>query len=317
MYLCRFYNILRIQQYLSTRVFINVCMYTHTYIQICICMYKFLLFFSSSLTKPNSMLLELFDHILLLDKGGGIFFGSVTESISYFEGLGFLCPIAVTPTDYFLKISDSNFDFSQEFDFHTAYSRSGQAAEVIRQLDDVCMRSSSRNNLVEKESRDVCSSGGDTSKDVCTTDPSVPFWRQVYVLIYREFALAYRDPTLYYFQVFLFLIFTFTTGAIFFQMPRKVEENFNITTGGVLWMTMTFSWVSIFKVYHLSNLDKRIVHELSNNKYSIPAVLLADSVSVAVLVAVYLPTALINYTMMGYPLQALPFSLLCCYVVRL
>eukprot|EP01035_Chromulina_nebulosa_P016161 gene16161-21423_t len=89
------------------------------------------------------MLLELFDHILLLDKGGGIFFGSVAESISYFEGLGFLCPIAVTPTDYFLKISDSNFDFSQEFDFHTAYARSGQAAEVIRQLDDVCMRGGS------------------------------------------------------------------------------------------------------------------------------------------------------------------------------
>ena len=317
-----------------------VCMY--------VCMYVF-----EFPHQPNSMLLELFDHILLLDKGGGIFFGSVSESISYFEGLGFRCPVAVTPTDYFLKISDSNFDFSLDYDFHAAYSRSGQAANVIRMLGDVCMsgsssgsgRVSSRGDHLE-ESRDVCMRGssnssigrvrvdhleeggrgvcssdgttsgiGGNSKDVCMLP--VPFWRQVYVLIYREFALAYRDPTLYYFQVSLFLVFTFTTGAVFFQLPRNVDENFNITTGGVLWMTLTFSWVSIFKVYHLSNLDKRIVHELSNNKYSISAVLLADTMSVAVLVLVYLPTAMINYTMMGYPWQALPFSLLCCWVVRL
>ena len=58
------------------------------------------------------------------------------------------------------------------------------------------------------------------------------------------------------------------------------------------------------------------MHELSNNKYSVAAVFIADSFSVATLMVMSLPTLFITYFMMGYPPEALPFVVLCCWVVR-
>ena len=251
-----------------------------------------------SVHQPNSALLELFDHLLLLDRGSSIFFGTLDQSIAYFEKIGFLCPPAVTPTDYFLKISDSNFHYSEDFDFKAAFSNSAEGSDLRSTLE---------------ECRKLAVSSGTTNTAVAS---KVPFWRQVYVLIYREYTLAYRDPTLYYLQVSLFVMFSFFTGAIFFQLARIVDENFNVITGGLLWMTLTFTWASVFKVYHLSRLDKRIVHELSNNKYSVAAVFFADSFSVATLLVMFLPTLFITYFMMGFPPEALPFVVLCCWVVR-
>ena len=249
-----------------------------------------------SIHQPNSALLELFDHLLLLDRGSSIFFGTLDQSIAYFEKIGFLCPLAVTPTDYFLKISDSNFHYSEDFDFKTAFSSSAESTEVIAALEEC--------RILSRQ-----------FEDIHLEHKKVPFWRQVYVLVYREYTLGYRDPTLYYLQVGLFIMFSFFTGAIFLQLPRNVDENFNIITGGLLWITLTFSWASVFKVYHLSKLDKRIVHELSNNKYSVAAVFVADSFSVATLMLVFLPTLFITYFMMGFPPEALPFVVLCSWVV--
>jgi hypothetical protein len=253
-----------------------------------------------SIHQPNSALLELFDHLLLLDRGTSIFFGTLDQSIAYFEKIGFLCPPAVTPTDYFLKISDSNFNYSEDFDFKKAFNMSAEAGDVVATLEKC------------KELSVQLNSGQQSN----TEERKVPFWRQVYVLVYREYTLGYRDPTLYYLQVALFIMFSFFTGAIFFQLPTNVDENFNIITGGMLWMTLTFSWVSVFKVYHLSKLDKRVVHELSNNKYSVAAAFVADSFSVASLMVIFLPTMFITYFMMGFPAKALPFVVLCCWVVR-
>lgn len=251
-----------------------------------------------SVHQPNSALLELFDHLLLLDRGSSIFFGTLDQSIAYFEKIGFLCPHAVTPTDYFLKISDSNFHYSEDFDFKAAFSSSAEGAEVKAKLEEC------KKLALERVQPNT------------VVDSKVPYWRQVYVLVYREYSLAYRDPTLYYLQVVLFIMFSFFSGAIFFQLPRNVDENFNIITGGLLWIDLTFVWVSVFKVYHLSKLDKRIVHELSNNKYPVSAAVLADSFSVATLMIVFLPTMFITYFMAGYPAEALPFVVLCCWVVR-
>jgi len=255
-----------------------------------------------SIHQPNSSLLQLFDHLLLLDRGSTLFFGTVEQSIAYFDRIGFPCPASVTPTDFFLKITDSNFNFSEEFDFKREYLQSIEAETINNALED------HKKNCVQDSIKTV---------ERIAKAHRVSFLKQVYVLIYREYSLAYRDPTLYYFQVALLTAFSFCTGAIFLKLPRNVDANFNIIPGSILWLTLMFSWVNVFKVYHISRTDKRTVHEVSNNKYPVSAFLVADFVSTATLTVLFFPMVLIAYFMMGFPAVAIPFVILCCWMTSL
>ena len=248
-----------------------------------------------SIHQPNTKILNLFDNIMLLDQGRCIFFGSLSEANAYFTRIGFQCPHSVTPTDYFLQISDSNFKYTENFNFHDAYVESSEYTNLKTFLD------SQKDSLKPKK----------------FNHKTAPYWYQFYVLVYREFALAYRDPTLYYFQVALMLIFGFITGAVFFQLPQGVDANFNIFPGGILWLSLMNGWAHCFKVYHLSKTDKRTKHEYANNKYNLYIWCLADIFTTATLNVVFFPVAAIAYFMMNLPQDGFPFLILNYWVTCL
>ena len=62
-----------------------------------------------SIHQPNSRLLDLMDHIMVLGRGTMNFFGTIPESIEYLNSIGFPLPSEYTATDYFLAVSDRNF----------------------------------------------------------------------------------------------------------------------------------------------------------------------------------------------------------------
>lgn len=62
-----------------------------------------------SIHQPNSRILELISHIMVLDDGRMNFFGTVQESIEHLNTIGFQLPPDSIPTDYFLHVSDRNF----------------------------------------------------------------------------------------------------------------------------------------------------------------------------------------------------------------
>jgi hypothetical protein len=224
-----------------------------------------------------------------------IFFGTNEESMTYFSRIGYPCPSKVTPTDYFLKISDSNFNDSK-ISFKASYRNSPEAQSLMTLLDDSISTS---------------------SRQIVTASPNqVFFLNKIYYLIYRDFALAYRDPTLYYLQVILLLGFGFMYGAIFFMLPTTTNT-FTQVQGGVLWIAMSYSWMKVFGVFHMSRIDKRVVHEMSNNKYTALEFFIADLIATAVLVISFLPVLPIPYFMMGFPSKGFPFFILACWMVIL
>lgn len=248
-----------------------------------------------SIHQPNSRILGLFDNIMLLDRGKCIFFGMLSEATTYFSRIGFKCPPSVTPTDYFLQISDSNFKYTENFNFHDAYAASPEFIKLQSFLDE------QKDALLPKK----------------VSHKSASLWSQFAILVHREFALAYRDPTLYYFQVALMLAFGFITGAVFFQLPQGVDANFNIFPGGLLWLSLMNGWAHCFKVYHLSKTDKRTKHEYANNKYNLYVWCLADIFTTAVLNVVFFPVAAIAYFMMNLPKDGFPFLILNYWVTCL
>jgi ATP-binding cassette, subfamily G (WHITE), member 2, SNQ2 len=265
--------------------------------------------------QPNSRILSLFDHLLLLEQGSSTFFGSLLEANQYFSRLGYHCPKSVTPTDYYLQITDSNF-LSERlttgastspspggFDFSTTWTSSpelGAVKDVLSKHEELCLAGK------------INTSAGSREKAA-----SVPFWRQVYVLIYRDYMIAYRDPTLYYFQAALLISFSFLTGAVFWMLPTEVNGNFNIFPSALLWLVFFHTWVHAFKVFHLSASDQRAQHEIYNGKYSPLAAIVADIISVSSLAAFFLPVPPIAYFMMGFPAKAYPFMILLCWLTGL
>lgn len=51
--------------------------------------------------QPSSEIFHMLDDLLLLSNGQVVYYGSVEESVSYFAGIGFPCPMYNNPADYF------------------------------------------------------------------------------------------------------------------------------------------------------------------------------------------------------------------------
>jgi ABC-type cobalamin/Fe3+-siderophores transport system ATPase subunit len=190
-----------------------------------------------SIHQPNSRILALFDHIMLLgggessggtlDAGNGmLFFGTLPESIDYFDSIGFAMPAGYTPTDLYLQITDNNFGSNQSFDFEGSYAASmysrnlkALVAEYARLgrdklVEDIECDSSDINVRWKPNQVGTVDSVYDTGH--MTTNISVikyPLWRQYATLVGRDFTLGRRDPSLYYLQFGLTTMFGFLIGC--------------------------------------------------------------------------------------------------------
>ncbi len=254
--------------------------------------------------QPNSRILSLFDNVLLLERGSSIFFGSVPEASAYFSRIGFACPPSVTPTDYFLQISDSNFTFVQDHDFHTSFAISAEGNALAGILDE-------HKKHCESPAKALVHQDSSRSQLI----KNVPWHKKLWTLIYRDYTLAARDPTLYYFQVVLLVNFAFLCGAVFWDLPDTVNGNFNIILSGLLWLVFFNTWVHAFKVYYISTANVRMSHEIGNNAYSPLISFIQDSFSTVTLTILFFPAFPLAYFMMGYPPKAFAYVYFAVWVV--
>lgn len=253
-----------------------------------------------SIHQPNSRILDLFDHILLLGSGAMQYFGTVPDSIAYFTGLGFSIPSQYTPTDVLLQLTDRNFGIHQNYDFEEAFINSQYAISVIETIVN---------------SKNISKCRGIINSDDGKVHDISSFWRQYSTLILRDFVIAARDPSLYYLQFVLVLVFGFLIGAGFFQLGFEINSRITNVPSGLLWIVMLMCYVLIFKVYHLSRSNIRFKHEASNNTYSVFAYWLAELTTTSILLVSFTPGGVIAYFMMGLPSKAYPFLILLFWLV--
>lgn len=292
-----------------------------------------------SIHQPNSRILELFDHIMLIGGGGMIFFGTVPQSIKYFTSIGFPPPEEYTPTDVFLQVSDANFGDNHDFDFEGAFAASKYASRLHNLLDEVKRTGVTRALKAEAEDHGADEESGGSGQDwrVVKVRPQQPteglpddefdapkpegvhslFFRQFWTLISRDFTLAYRDPSLYYLQFVLVSFFGFLVGATFFNLHARINSKMTNISGGLLWIVLMMSYIQVFKVYHLSRANIRFKHEVTNGTYDIFAYWLAELSATAILLTTFIPGTVVAYFMMGLPSEAYPFLLFLFWLTAL
>lgn len=284
-----------------------------------------------SIHQPNSRILGLFDHIMVLGGGGLAFFGTVEESIAHFTRIGYEPPANVTPTDFYLKAIDANFTQSK-YDFIGAFNSSEKYFDLFDLIECVERRGQVEQLMASMDMAEIKpkpaaadESGvaaihpeNDVSKLIggrCEEPAS--FWLRLYVLIKRDFTLAARDPTLYYLQVMLVLMFGFLIGAVFFSLNYRIDESLNYVPAALLWIVMMNMYIPVFKVYHLMKNDERFLHEHANNTYTVLEAWTAELITVMILLVLYIPGAAVAYFMVGLPARAFPFCMLVFWMVSL
>lgn len=129
--------------------------------------------------------------------------------------------------------------------------------------------------------------------------------------------IAIRDPTLYYLQTALVLVFGCLVGCVFYQLDYKIDSTMYFIPGGLLWIVMMMAYIQVFKVYHLRKADIRFEHEYANNSYYVIAFWLAELTTSAIAIAFYIPGVCIAYSMMGLPQEALGFLILLYWTIWL
>ncbi|CAN0256903.1 unnamed protein product, partial [Ectocarpus fasciculatus] len=133
-----------------------------------------------SIHQPNGRILELFDHILLLGRGGSIFFGTLPEAIQHFTDIGHPPPAGQVPTDFFMQVTEGSFALPTmgEINFTQVYATSDTHANTIHALE------------ISKAKMLVRLTNG-------IVDPTFErpgFLRQLSTLLWRDSVVAVRDP---------------------------------------------------------------------------------------------------------------------------
>ena len=283
-----------------------------------------------SIHQPNSRILGLFDHILVLGNDGGmVYFGTVPDGAAHFTNIGYPPPVGYTVTDFMLQVTDTNFQEDNKFDFEGSFLCSRQYHELQQLLDHVKAHGLSEQLKLawgganESSAADRDALHRSRSQQVMDTQLSkngvnnTSFFRQYWTLVKRDLLVAKRDLTFVYLQVALVLAFGFLVGAGFFQLNYRIDGTMTFIPGGILWVMMMMVYTNVFKVYHMNLGNIRLEHELANGSYTVPAHFCAQLTTTSLLLLSYMPGVILAFFMMGFPAKVLPGTILAAWTVAM
>lgn len=192
-----------------------------------------------SLYQASESIYAQFDKVLVIDEGREVFFGPASEARAYFEGLGFLPKPRQTTPDYLTGCTD---EFEREFApgrdatnvpaspealegaFHKSphYVRLNQEMEAYRES----LREEQFENFevaVREEKR-----RGAPKTSVYT----IPFWRQIWALMQRQFLLKWQDKFSLVVSWITSITIAIVLGTVYLDLPKTSAGAF--TRGGLL-----------------------------------------------------------------------------------
>ena len=284
-----------------------------------------------SIHQPNSRILSLFDHIMVLGNDGGmVYFGTVPNAVHHFTDIGFAPPKEYTVTDFILQVTDTNFSDDNTFDFEGYFVCSRQYRALQDLLEHVRkhglaekLKKAQRGKLKGANMATPLSVERTTSQEALDITlarngiNNTSFWNQYSTLIKREMLIAKRDLTFVYLQVALVLAFGLLIGAGFFQLDYNIDSTMTFIPGGILWIMMMMVYTNVFKIYHMNEGNIRLEHELANGSYSVLANFFAQMTTTSLLLVTYMPGVVLAFYMIGFPSVALPGMLLSAWMVAM
>lgn len=164
--------------------------------------------------QPSAILLQEFDRLLLLQKGGQtVYFGELGKDfrtlIDYFERKGgHPCPSGTNPADWMLEVIGAAPGSKTEKDYFQIWKDSNEYQEVQQELDSM-----------EQEL------GTLPRKKLPDSDKkyAAPLWKQFWIVSKRAFQLSWRSPEYIYSKIFLVFSAEIFNGFVFFKADLTAQ----------------------------------------------------------------------------------------------
>ncbi|CAK7563130.1 MAG: ATP-binding cassette transporter snq2 [Sporothrix epigloea] len=205
-----------------------------------------------SLYQASENIFSQFDKVLVIDGGRQVYFGPTQEARGYFEGLGFETrPRQSTPdyltgcTDEFERIYAPGFSadnaphdpasLAEAFDRSTFAQRLG--AEMAAYKATLTEEEDKYHNfrVAVKESKQWGAGG---------TVYAIPFYRQIWALIKRQFILKWQDKTALALAWLRTIIIAIVLATLYLRLPETTESAFG--KGGLMFMSLLFNAFEAF-----------------------------------------------------------------------
>ena len=235
-----------------------------------------------SLYQAGEGIYDLFDKVLVIDKGRQVYFGPASEARSYFEGLGYKSLPRQSTADYLTGCTDPNerqFAHGRSFadvpSSPVALEHAFRASPYYGDLTD-SLEKYKTSQTEEKRDQEAFRTAvlEDKKKGVSKKSPyTLGFWGQVKALTIRQFQTRIQNKFQLYTSFGLATILSLVIGGAYFNLPLTAAGGF--TRGSVVFIAVL---VSIFDAFgeiplmmmgrmilnkQVSFLDRRFHHSLS------------------------------------------------------
>ena len=161
----------------------------------------------TTIHQPRSTIFELFDRLLVLNKGETVYMGKAADVTSYYAKLGFEIPPAINPADYIIDVVlDPN-----RADFTTVDISKLDFAQSFKDSDEgrVARESVEHSKTAYTDLREMASA----AKPFATN-----FLKQFSELARRHLKELLRNPTASLVSLIQAVMMAFIIGSIFYQL---------------------------------------------------------------------------------------------------
>ena len=221
-----------------------------------------------SLYQAGEGIYDVFDKVMVIDKGHQVYFGPASEARSYFEGLGYKPLPRQSTADYLTGCTDPNerqFDVgrsaadvpSSPYALEHAFRASHHYGDLTTSLEKY-----KANQAEERRDQEAFRAAvlDDKKKGVSKKSPyTLSFWGQVKALTIRQFQTRIQDKFQLYTSFGLAIILAFVVGAAYFNLPLTASGGF--TRGSVVFIAVLVSIFDSFGEIPLMMMGRTILNK--------------------------------------------------------
>ncbi|KAK5575307.1 hypothetical protein RB653_010565 [Dictyostelium firmibasis] len=272
----------------------------------------------ASFYQASDSIYNLFDKVLVLDKGRCIYFGPISLAKQYFLNLGFDCEPRKSIPDFLTgitnpqeriiksgfegRVPETSADLEEEWKKSELFQTMKQAQlEYEKQVEQQQPSIDFKEQVLNEKSRT-------TSKN---SEYSSSFFAQTIALTQRQLSLTWGDKFTLTSRFLTILVLSFIFGGIYFQQPLTTDGLF--TRGGAMFSSIIFNCILTQGELHHSFVGRRILQKHKSYALYRPSAYFVSQILIDlpfIFVQVFLHSFIV-YFMYGLDYRADKFFIFC------
>ena len=161
-----------------------------------------------SIHQPSTKVYNGFDQIMIMSRGREAFGGDCKDAIPYFSSIGYDCPPATNPAEFFLDLVNS--DFSDE-------------DEITRILDTWEEKRPEAGSSHHKKGFGQDEDKDDAQEGVVHTK-RLSLGKELMIMFRRQGLMIARDPLLYIGRCFVFLVACLVFAFVYWNARAFTQD---------------------------------------------------------------------------------------------